>query len=447
MKKILNYIIAFLIFPVLSFSQDDVWTLERCIEYAIENNLDIKRQGLQSQLTEKNLNQSKYDLLPDLEMGIEHQLSSGRSLNLELYEWENTKKQQGSAGISSDLTLFNGLKNLNTIKYNKFLFLSSQQDMEAMKNDMTLTLVAYYLDILFAEELLEVARSQYEVTLMEVEKNKKLVDVGNAAKSQLLEIQAQAANDKLEVTMAKNTLDLAILDLTQLLDLDSVGNFTIYKPESLSVEGIELSREMSDIYSAAVEFLPDIKSAEYMVEAQKKAVAINQGLRYPELYLSGLYYSRYLKDAVNPLDVMSVYPLSDQLNDNQYAQLSLGLSFTLFDRFQTQTSISKSKIQLQDYNLVLEQKKQSLYKTIQQYHADALGALEKYLSAREAVNSNEEAFKYTQQKFQVGLVNSVDFNVALNNLTAARSNLAQAKYEYIFKVKILDFYTGKPIYL
>ena len=141
------------------------------------------------------------------------------------------------------------------------------------------------------------------------------------------------------------------------------------------------------------------------------------------------------------------YYLQDQIRDNQYSQLTLGLSIPIFSKMQNLTNISKSKVLLKDYNYMLQQQKQILYKNIQQYHADAVAAFEKYISALEAVESNEEAFDYTQQKFEVGLVNSVDFNIAKNNLTKARSDLAQAKYEYIFKIKILDFYQGKPIQL
>jgi outer membrane protein len=430
----------------LPAQEAEIWTLERCINYALENNLEIKRQELQTILTEKDYKQDKYNLMPSLGAGIEHQLSSGRSLNIETYEWENRKIQQGSAGVRSDLTLFGGLQNYNSIQQGKFLFLSSQADLETLINDKTLTLAAYYLDILFSEELLEVAQSQYETTLLQVERNKKMVEVGNAARAELLEIQAQAASEKLKVTEADNTLNLAILDLTQLLDLDSVGNFQIYKPD-LDVELIESPLSVTEIYSTAVTNMPEIKSAEYSLLAQEKAVAIAKGSRWPELYLSGLYYSRYLKDATNPVSPEEAYALNNQLKDNQYAQLTIGLSIPIFSKLQTQTNISKSKVLLKDYNYMLDQQKQVLYKKIQQYHADAVAAHEKYVSALEAVLSNEEAFNYTQQKFEVGLVNSVDFNIAKNNLAKARSDLAQAKYEYIFKIKILDFYQGKPIQL
>ena len=446
MNKLISLFFLLLIFSLSIKAQENVWTLERCINYALENNLDIKRQELQAELSQKDYRQDMYNLLPSVGAGLEHQLSSGRSLNIENYEWEDRSKQQGSAGVRADLTLFKGLQNYNSIQRGKFLFLSSEAEMETLKNDMTLTLAAYYLDILFSEELLEVAKNQYEVTKMQVERNKRLVEVGNAARSELLEMQAQAASEKLKVTEAKNTLEIAVLDLTQLLDLDSVGYFTVYKPD-INIELLESPPSVTEIFQNAVRSMPEIRSAEYMLKAQEKAVALAKGDRSPEIGLSGLYYSRYLVDAVNPIDASAGYPIEEQLEDNQYKQLTINMSIPIFSRLKTQTNISKSKILLEDYNLMLEQEKQILYKKIQQYHADATAAWEKYLSALEAVNSNEEAFNYTQQKFEVGLVNSVDFNIAKTDLTRARSDLAQAKYEYIFKIKILEFYQGKPIKL
>jgi len=174
MTKLLIYGIIFLLSSTfLKAQEDDIWTLERCINYALENNLDIKRQELQTVLTEKDFNQDKYNLMPSIGAGVEHEVSSGRSLNLETYEWENRSKQQGSAGVRGDLTLFKGLQNYNSIQRGKFLFLSSQADLETMKNEKILTLAAYYLNILFSEELLEVAKSQYEVTKLQVERTKK----------------------------------------------------------------------------------------------------------------------------------------------------------------------------------------------------------------------------------------------------------------------------------
>ncbi len=446
MNKSISLVITLVLFPLVIKAQEDVWTLERCINYALQNNLDIKRQELQSGLSRQDYRQNRYNLLPGIGAGVEHEFSTGRSLNIENYEWEDRSKQQGSAGISADLTLFNGLENYNSIQEGKFLFLSSEADLETLKNDMILKLAAYYLDILFSEELAEVAKSQHELTKMQLERTKSLVEVGNAARSELLEMQAQAASEKLKVTETKNALDIAILELTQLLDLDSVGSFRVYKPD-INIELLESPPSVNEIYENAVNSMPEIQGAEYRLKAQKKAVAVAKGTRYPEIRLSGLYYSRYLVDAVNPIDASAGYPIEEQLEDNQYKELTINMSIPIFSKMNTQTNINKSKILLEDYDYMLEQQKQILYKKIQQYHADATAAWEKYLSALEAVNSNEEAFNYTRQKFEVGLVNSVDFNMAKTDLTRAQSDLAQAKFEYLFKIKILEFYQGKPIQL
>ena len=286
---------------------------------------------------------------------------------------------------------------------------------------------------------------------MQVEKNQRLVEVGNVARGDLLEIQAQAASEKLNLVEAGTKYQGSILELVQLLDLDSVGNFTVFKPD-IDIQMVGLPSEVNDIYNVAVKIMPEVKSGEYLVKSQEKRVAYNQGARSPELYLRGLYYSRYLFNATNPLDPDPLnptlsYPLSDQIKDNRYAEMTVGISIPIFNRFNTQTNIGKSKILLNDYNLALEQDKQVLYKSIQQAHSNALAALERYNSAQEAVKSNEEAFNYTTQKFEVGLVNSVDFSVAKNNLFKAQSDLARAKYEYIFRMKILDFYQGNQIHL
>ncbi len=433
-----------------AFAQQQTWTLQDCISYAHENNLTIKREELNTQLAVEDYEQSRFDLLPNLNFGANHDISSGRSLNLETYEYENRKIQQGSVGLRSRVTVFSGLENLNNIQKQKFLFMKSEEDLKKVKNDISLSIATNYLQILFDEEILEVAKSQYEVTRLQVERTERLVEVGNVAKGELLEIKAQAATEKLNVTNAENNLHLSVLDLTQLLDLDSIGNFTIYRPEDLSVESLGLPAPVDKVFETSLMVMPEIQGSGYFVQSAEKDLAIARSQRWPELYLDGLYYSRYVNGLMNPLDTIPPfddYLLTDQIVDNQYRQLTVGIAIPLFNRFNTQTQISKSKINLEDAELQRELARQSLYKTIQQSHADALAALEKYNSAFEAVSSNEEAFNYTQQKFEVGLVNSVDFNIAKNNLTRARSDLVQAKFEYIFKMKILDFYQGKPISL
>ena len=430
------------------FAQEkELWSLEKCINYALNNNIQIKRQELQSELSEVELTQSYLNFTPTLNIGFEHILGSGRVLNLDEYRWENRQQTDGSVGVSSEMTLFKGLQNVNAVAQRKYSFLSDKEDLQKTRNDITLQIMNSYLQVLFDEELLEVSKSQYELTLLQVEKTKRLVEVGNVAMGQLYEIQAQAATEKLNFTVSRNRLQLSVLDLVQLLDMDSVGNFAILHPMDLSVEKTLLPPSFNEVIDIALVTMPEIRGSEYRVKSSMKNLAVQRAGFSPEIYLSAIYYSQYNNPSLNPRDTSFNYPLNYQLSDKQYNQLTIGVSVPIFNRYMTQASVSKAKISLADSKFQLEQQKQVLYKNIQQAYTDAQGAYEKYQSAMEAVKSNEEAFNYTQQKYEVGLVNAVDFSVAKNNYSKARSDMAQAKYEYIFKTKILDFYSGKPIQL
>jgi outer membrane protein len=321
-------------------------------------------------------------------------------------------------------------------------------NVEKIKNDITLNIATLYLQILFSYEILELAESQRDVTLQQVDRVSKMVDVGNKARGDLLEIKAQLANDNLNVTNAENSLKISYIELIQMLELelDSTGSFKIERPVIPEID-VEEIQNVNELYATALNTLPQIRSSEFNLQGREKALSVSRGTRLPSLSMNGYYYSRYNNTATNPLDPYETYRYIDQIKDNQYRQLSLELSIPIFNRRQVESYISKSKIAVKDAQYELEQTKKNLYMDIQQAHSDAIAALEKYKASIDAVESNKEAFNYTQQKYEVGLVNSVDYNIAKNELLKASSNLLQAKYEYIFKIKILDFYMGKQIIL
>ena len=410
-----------------------------------DNNIQIKRQELQGLIAGKNYNQSKFELLPDMNVGFEHIYSSGRSLNTEIYEWENRKQQQGSLGMRSQMTIFNGLQNINSIKQQKYNLKSAIEDLEKAKNDISVYITTAYLQILFDQELLNVAKDQYEITTVQVDKTETLVKIGNVSKGTLLEIKAQAAGEKLIIIQRNNQLRISKLTLVQLLDLEKPEEFSIATPEDLSIENQPTVILTDSVFEYAVINMPEVKSAEYMLQSQRKALAISRGRRSPELYLSGLYYSRYMQDATNPLDPGIKYSMDNQLKDNQYKQLTVGLSIPIFNKLRVQRDISIAKVNMLDAQYNLRQSKQTLYKNIQQAYSDAISALEKYYSSSDAVKSMEEAFEYTSEKFDVGFSSSIDYNIAKQNLSKAQSDLLQAKYEYLLRLKILDFYNGEEI--
>ncbi len=449
MKKSFILLSVFL-FLVQAFTiGQEKWSLEDCINYALDNNLTIKRQQVQSRIAENKYNQSKLDYLPDLNGFVTHNLSSGKAVNYDKYEYVDQTFQDGNLGLQSNVTLFNGLQVRNSAKMNRYSLLAGLQEVEKTKRDVSMNIAAGFLDILLSNELLQVRKSQYETTLLQIEKTKKLVEVGNAAKGELLEMQAQAAREKTDITTASNNVKMAMLTLAQMLELDNetIKNFQVKMPEELSIDEGQVLYDADTVYLAAAEEMPEIKSAEYQLKSSEKGLDVARGMRSPEISLRGLYYSRYSEIATRPLHPDESYPYIDQIGDNQYKQLTLSLSIPIFNRYRTQTAINNAKLNLQDAQYALKQSKQVLFRDIQQAHADALAALDVYKSQTESVKYNKESFKYTQQKFDVGLVSSVDYNIAKNNLVKAQSDLIQSKYEYIFKSKILDFFRGIPISL
>ena len=447
MKKVIGFLFFLLLLSHAPVEAQKVWSLEECINYALENNLTVKRQELNVQHNKNNHSQSYFNALPNANGQINYGYSSGKTIDYSKFEYVDQNYWSGSAGLSSNLTLFGGFQVINNILKTKYDFLKSQSDLEKSKNDISVQLALAYLQVLFTKELVEVAKVKSDVTSMQVERTKKLFEVGNVAQGEFLQIKAQGAIDKTSLINAKNNQIMAYLDLTQLLDLDSAGGFDVVVPQNIEIKLLSPLESVEDIFAKALETMPQMKSAEYALKSSEKQLAMTWGQASPSVDLSGNLSSRYSEVAEDISNPGETYKLKDQLNDYYYKQFSLGVSIPIFNRLQVKNSISNAKLQVNDYQIQLDQARMALYKEIQQAHADASAAQEKYYSSVEAVNYNEEAFKYTSQKLEVGLVNSVDYNIAQNNLISAKSSMLQAKYEYIFKLKILDLYMGKPITL
>ncbi len=447
MKKLLLILLSLLFVGFVPAHAQKVWSLEECINYALENNLMIKRQELNVQYNKNNHSQSYFNTLPNLNGQINYGFSSGKSIDYAKFEYVDQNYWSGSGGLSSNLTLFGGFQVINNIMKTRYDFLKSQSDLEKSKNDISLQLALAYLQVLFSKELVDVASNKLQVTSLQVERTQKMLEVGNVAQGEYLQIKAQEATDKTSLINARNALDIAYLDLTQLLDLDSIGGFEILVPSNLEIEILAELEPLQTIYEKALETMPQIKSAEYALMSARKQLSMTWGTLSPSVDLNGTLSSRYSQVAEDITNPDAEYKFKDQINDYYYKQFTIGVTVPIFNRLQVKNNISNAKLQVNDYEILLEQTKMALYKEVQQAHADALDAREKYHSSVEAVNYNEEAFKYTSQKMEVGLVNSVDYNIAQNNLISAQSSMLQAKYEYIFKLKILDLYMGKTITL
>jgi len=453
MNKLVIIFSAFLFPGTLPLMAQKSWTLQECISYALENNLQVKRQELNVQYTKNNYTQSKFNTLPNLNAQYNQNYSSGQTYDFFTSRYKEQNYWSGNGGINSNVVLFGGFQTINNIMKSKFDYLKSQSDLDKAKNDISLQLALAYLQVLFSHELLDVSKSKLSVTALQVERTKKMLDVGNVAQGEFLQIKAQEASDKNSLINAENNLGIAYLDLTQMLDLDSIGGFNVVVPQNIEVELLANLPGVQEIYALALEAMPQISSAEYAVKSYEKQLSMAKGQLSPTISLNGglsTFYSQEAQDPENPPTAGNPnpdYPVRDQFKDYYSKQLGIGVSIPIFNKLQVKNSISNARLGLQDTKLQLDIAKMALYKDVQQAHADALNAREKYYSSVEAVNYNEEAFKYTSQKFEVGLVNSVDYNIAQNNLISAQSSMLQAKYEYIFKLKILDLYMGKPIVL
>jgi len=345
---------------------------------------------------------------------------------------------------------------------------------EKVKNDISLSIAAAYLSIMFNRELLLVTQSQLEITGQQVARTLKMVEAGKLARGNFLELQAQYASEELNLVNAENQLAISLLNLQQMLDLPIDTAFDVVIPQLADPDEDPLMMNALEVYRVAEQEMPEIKSAVLGLESAEKGLAIAKGGRSPQLYMSANFNSGYsdirqqvislsaptlvpigrtvggeLVNSLNPQEIpaFGAYPFFNQIQDNAAAGIGLGLSIPIFSGWQINSNIANAKIMHENAQLELQSKKLTLYSSIQQAYADAVAALKKFNATQQALVSMEESFKYTEKKFEVGLVNTVDYNMSKNQLIATQSDLLQAKYDFIFKTKILNFYNGEPITL
>ncbi len=425
------------------------WSLERCIDQAIQFNLQVKRQELLTHSTEQDHLQSKLDLLPNLNGSIDHQLGAGRVLDRGTYEWVNTDVSQGSLGLQSEINLFNGLQGLNSMKMNRANYQMSMEDLEAMIDNITIQVMTGYLDLLRNQELADVAEKKVEVTQQQVERMERLVEVGNEPKGRLLEVKAQHSAAKLTYTQAVNARDIAKLTLMHVMNITDEEGFDIETPILPDPSTVEIP-ELDSVFQYALANLPQVKSKEHGVEAMERYVALQRGQRSPRLFARGLIYSNYSDQLINPMDPdpsnpTMDYPTSDQIKDNRYMQASMGLVIPIFNRWQVQTNINKAKLELQDAEYQYDDAVLVLQQTLQQYYTEALAAMENYNSALEAVANSDEAYRFAEERFRVGTGTSLELQEARNQLYESTSDMISSKFVLIFYSRILDFYMDRDI--
>jgi len=446
------------------------WSLEKCVRYALENNIQIKQQQLNSEYAGNNLLQSKMSLLPTINASAAQSKSFGRALDQTTYTFtQNQTITSLSSSVNANLVVFNGLQKINLIRQSRFDLMASLQQLEKLKNDLALNVAAAYLQILFNMELLNSAQQQAEVTRQQVERTAKLVDAGSLPMGNLLEIQAQHATEEVQIVNYQNQLDISYLTLAQLLELKDTEGFRIEIPDFSDFQFKEVLDPVADIYQDALRNLPQIKIAEYQLKSSEAGLSVARGGRSPRLFIAASYGTGYsdirqriigttpqtipigatqggeLVYSQIEQPIYDTYPLKMQLKDNASTTLTFGLSVPLFNGWSVNTQVSNARLNVQNARYNLDLSKNLLYKDIQQAHADALAAVKRYLASEKSLEAQKESFKYVQQKYEVGLVTTVDFNTAKTSLARAESELLQAKYDYLFRINILNFYRGNPL--
>jgi outer membrane protein len=449
MKKFLIFIFTCILSSQgLIFSQQKEWSLEECIRYAIENNIQIKQQIIQTEYQMNALELSKLKLLPTINGSASHNYSFGRALDETTYQFSNNKTvQSNNFYVGGSLNLFNGLQNYNTIQKNKYLVLAGELDLQGIKDNISLNIALAYLQILLNNELVSATGNQLQITMQQIEKTKKMVEAGSLAKGNLLQIEAQAASEELQYINLKNQLDISYLTLTQLLELKTPDGFKVVTPDIKIDTNTIISGRIDEIYSLAQGLRPEIKSAELSLTASQYDQKISTGARSPRLSMNHSFSTGYSDYARKPSDPLETYTFSQQVSDNINYGIGFSLNIPILNGWQVNKNISNSKLGVENSRYALESTKKQLYKNIQQSFADAVAALKKFNASIKAVTSTEESFRYTEQKFNVGMVTPVDYNAAKTQLLNAQSDMSQAKYEYVFKTKVLDFYKGIPLNL
>ncbi len=452
MNKHKLFILFLFILPVFSGKAQHLWSLEDCINYAFENNLQIKQSELGVRSVETDYLQRKLNMVPSLNTGYTYNFGWGRSLDQATYRYVNQKTQQGYFNVNSSFTLFGGLQKINALRQTQFDLLAQQYDYEKIRNDISLNIAAAYLQILFNTELVKNAEAQVQITKLQVERTKKQVEAGTVARGNLLDIEAQQATEEANLVNSKNRLTMAYLDLMQLLDLEANDTFDIEKPElKVELKSEEVLPPRA-IYDKAVTIMPEIKGAEWRLKSAQKSLAVTKGARFPTLTMNGGYGTNYSDQIMKSYDPTSPdfgkkKSYWDQWVDNRNFTLDFRLSIPIFNGYQASTRVRQAKINYENINLNLELEKNRLRKNIEQAYADALAAYQTYLARKKQLESLQESFKYTEEKFNVGMVNATDYNLSKIQLAKAESDLSAAKYDYIFKTRILKFYLGQPLTL
>ena len=417
---------------LFTVSAQQQYTLLECIDIALENNRNIKQQELNRQQREIAYSQARADLLPSLNASAGQNFVFGRSIGLD-NTYQNTNSSQTSLGIGADITLFDGLRMKHNIDARKADMHASEADLDKMRDDIIMSVSTAFLQALLNRELLQIAVSQFETTQADIARRTELVKSGRMAKGELYEQEAQLAREELNKVQAASNLKLALLDLAQIMELERFDDFDVTAPpaETLISESTLLASEA--VYESALQNRPIIRSMQYRIESSEKEKLIARSQLYPSLSFGANMGTGYYKMNGRDND-----PFGTQLRNNMSNSLGFSLRIPIFNKFQVRNNIHSAELAIANTRLEMDKTKLELRKQIEQAYYNAVGAKSRWDAAKKSVEASNEAYRFAEEKHDSGRANTYELTLAKNNQTQALGEEAQAKYEYAFRLKILE---------
>jgi len=422
-----------------SIAQNKLWTLEECVKHALENNITVKKGENTLLINEQDIKGAKGNFLPSVSANVSEGLSFGQT---ELFpgSFVNRTSNSTNMGVNVSQSIFNGFRTINLYKQSQLNFETNQLELNRIRDDISLNVANSYLNVLFNKERLETARAQYEFSSKQLQQVKDLVDAGVQPRANIYDADATLSNDAQAVTVAENNYTLSLLSLSQLLQVPFNGfNVAIIEVDTPSAS--IMHKDIAPILNYALENRNEIKVAKKNIENAELSTEISKSGFLPSVSMSygfgtNAFYSNLITSEAD---------FFNQLNDNKGHNFNLNISIPIFSRHQNKTAVAKSKIRVENSKLDLDQAKLNLESNIQRAFTDAQAALKTFSAAQKSLEAQELAFNNSEERYNLGSLNSFDLEQSRIRLINAQSSLINAKYDFVFKTKVLDFYTGRTI--
>ena len=451
MKKIKSFsLVIILLFGLLLQAQTKKWTLEECVKYAIDNNITIKQTELDAQTADIDKKGAVGNFIPSLNSNSSHSWNVGLNQDPTTGLLRNQTTQYSSFGVGMGVDIYKGMQNQNNLRKVKLSIIAAQYQLTKMQEDVALNVANAFLQVLFNKENLKVQQEQKAINEKQLLRSEELVKAGSVPRGDLLDIKATVASDNQKIIAAENALLISKLSLAQLLQLKEFYDFDVTDETTAKDENNILDQKPIAIYEKAKEERTELKIAKTNLEIAEKNVAIAKGGFQPTLqgfynFNTRISYAdTYSLENGVPVAVPAA-PFSDQFVDNKGQAFGAQLTIPIFNGFSARNNVERSKVNLEKSKIAVEQEELNLQRNVYTAFTDAKGGLNAHDAALSALEARQEAYNYAKEKYAVGMMNSFDFNQAQTLLSAAQSEVLRTKYDYIFKIKILEFYFGIPI--